>query len=144
MLGETSSGTPGIQVEHQINYSLSVKEVISEIKKGFPKSMTILNESDFVARSRVFLNDVASSPEKLENTLSTLPTVCKYCNEDLNDWKHKVNPVCILQLHPQSYLAQACFSICHAQQASTQLKLSFFLFSFSPATHQTTHPLWKV
>ena len=29
---------------------------------------------------------------------------------------------------------------CRAQQSSTQLKLSFVLFSFSPANHQPTHP----
>ena len=51
---------------------------------------------------------------------------------------------CFLPFNFYFLLFSFCFLVCtfcKAQQASTQLKLSFALFSFSPATHLATHPV---
>ena len=51
---------------------------------------------------------------------------------------------CFLPFNFYFLLFSFCFLVCtfcKAQQAPTQLKLSFALFSFSPATHLATHPV---
>ena len=46
-------------------------------------------ESAFVANSRVFVNSLVMMPDKMQQILQTMPNHCKYCDLQLEDWKHK-------------------------------------------------------
>ena len=89
MIGKDGSKTVK-KSQPQINHALSIKDVIKGIKTNFPQSMKHLNESDFVAQSRVFVMSLASDQEKLNGILQMIPKKCEYCLVELVDWKHKV------------------------------------------------------
>ena len=75
--------------KHLINFDLTVKNVLSEIKSKFPATMKDCQDSNFVKNSRTFVNSLVQIPEKLEQVLRTVPSQCKYCETPLEDWKHK-------------------------------------------------------
>ena len=77
------------ETRHYINFDLTIQDVINNIEKGFPKTYKECEESDFVYRSRTFVNSLVQFPDKLETLLDTLPTECSYCSHPLNDWRHK-------------------------------------------------------
>ena len=74
---------------HYIDFNLTIKDVISRIKKGFPVSYKDSEESDFVTKSRSFVTSLTDQPGKLDKVLQTVPNVCEYCNHKLDEWKHK-------------------------------------------------------
>ena len=63
--------------------------MISKIERGFPATYKECQESNFVAKSRTFVNSLVFLPEKLETVLKTVPSQCSYCDHPLDDWKHK-------------------------------------------------------
>ena len=75
--------------KHYINFDLTVKDVISKIKKGFPVSYKDCQESNFVQNSRTFVNSLVFLPDKLETLLKTVPNQCTHCDHPLDDWRHK-------------------------------------------------------
>ena len=75
--------------EHYINFNLTVKEVIDEIRTKFPPTMKDCQDGQFVRNSRTFVNSLVNNPEKLEQVLGTVLSHCKHCNQELKDWKHK-------------------------------------------------------
>lgn len=79
------------ETEHYINFDLTIKDVISNIKSGFPSSFKSCQDSDFVTNSRTFVDSLVSLPEKLKHVLETIPSTCKYCKVHLDDWNHKEN-----------------------------------------------------
>ena len=75
--------------QHLIDHELTVKHVIKEIMTNFPSSMEECRESNFVPDSRTFVNTLTMMPDKLNQVLKMIPSVCTYCLETLEDWKHK-------------------------------------------------------
>ena len=96
--------------KHFIDFDLTVKHVISEIKSKFPATMKDCEESNFVKNSRIFVNSLIEMPEKLEQVLKTVPSQCKYCEIPLNEWRHKT---------PKSYF----LSMGHLKQIQILVKL---------------------
>jgi hypothetical protein len=88
-LGKRNKEAPKKETEHYIDFDLTVKDVILQIKNGFPSSFKECQESNFVTNSRTFVNSLVLLPEKLEQILQTVPSQCKYCDHKLDDWKHK-------------------------------------------------------
>ena len=79
------------ETEHYINFDLTIKDVISSIKSEFPPSFKSCQDSDFVTNSRTFVDSLVALPGKLHHLLETIPSNCKYCKTQLEDWKHKAN-----------------------------------------------------
>ena len=77
------------ETKHYIDFDLTIKDVIQNIKSGFPSSLKDCEESDYLGRSRIFVDSLVVLPEKLEQLLKTLPSHCNYCHHQLYDWKHK-------------------------------------------------------
>ena len=75
--------------KHYINFDLTIKDVISKIVAGFPKTFKECDESDFAAKSRTFVNSLVFDNDKLELVLNTIQSHCTYCDHPLDDWKHK-------------------------------------------------------
>ena len=75
--------------KHYIDFNLTIKDVIAQIKNGFPKSYRDCQESDFLTRSRSFVDSLVVMPDKLEQILHTIPDKCRYCDHPLHDWSHK-------------------------------------------------------
>ena len=75
--------------EHYINFDLTIKDVIAKIKEDFPASFKDCQNSDFVTKSRVFVDSLVSFPGKLDQILKTIPSKCRYCDVLLHNWKHK-------------------------------------------------------
>ena len=75
--------------EHYIDFNLTVKEVIDEIRGNFPPNMKECQESQFVKNSRTFVNSLVTDPVKMDQVLQTVPRSCRHCKQDLQDWKHK-------------------------------------------------------
>ena len=79
-------------VEHQIDYLLTVKTIMSKVRDKFPPSYKCLMKSDFLKNSRSFVDSLLSSPKKLEEVLKNVPHKCEFCGDLLKDWKHKGRP----------------------------------------------------
>ena len=107
---ETESEPVKKSVDHYINYDLTVKGVIDDIKTKFPANMKDCQQSQFVANSRTFVNSLVHDPEKLNQVLKTVPSHCKHCNSPLEDWKHKT---------PKSYF----LSIGHIKEITISVKV---------------------
>ena len=86
---KNSQEVVGKEVKHHIDIDLTIKDVIENIGNGFPSSLKECEESDYLARSRTFLDLLVVFPNKLNQILQTLPSHCKYCHVELYDWKHK-------------------------------------------------------
>ena len=88
-MGENNKEPSKKESKHYIDFSLTIKDVIAQIKNGFPQSYKDCQESDFVTRSRTFVDSLVVMPEKLEQILQTIPSKCRYCDHPLHDWSHK-------------------------------------------------------
>ena len=74
---------------HYIDFDLTIKDVIAQIKKDFPATFKDCQNSEFVTKSRNFVDSLVSFPVKLEQILKTIPSNCRYCDILLDDWNHK-------------------------------------------------------
>ena len=80
---------PKQATKHYINFELTVKDVIDQIKNGFPGTLKECQDSAFVSNSRAFVNSLVMMPDKMQQILQTIASHCKYCDHQLEDWKHK-------------------------------------------------------
>ena len=96
--------------KHYIDFDLTVKDVISKIESGFPKTYKDCEESNFVPKSRAFVNSLVHNAGKLEAVLNTVPIQCSYCSHPLDDWNHK---------SPKSYF----ISMGHLRQITIKVKV---------------------
>ena len=88
-VGDEESEETKKETKHYINFDLTIKDVISKIASGFPKTFKECEESDFLSNSRTFVNSLVFNEEKLDIVLNTLQSHCSYCDHPLDDWKHK-------------------------------------------------------
>ena len=99
------------ETRHHINFSLTIEDVLERIKNGFPDSLSDIETSDFLTKSRTFVDSLVSLPDKLQHILKTLPDKCSYCDlHPLHDWIHKP---------AKSYF----FSIGHLREINIQVKV---------------------
>jgi hypothetical protein len=75
--------------KHYIDYQLTIRDVVSKIKKFFPSSYKDCEESDFIKNSRTFVDSLIAMPEKLEEVLKVVPRVCEHCGTSLVEWNYK-------------------------------------------------------
>ena len=74
------------QVEHQIDYKLTVKYVIKKVRSDFPPNFRELEDGNFLTESRVFVNQLYQSGDEMDKNL---PNSCDLCKCDLEVWKRK-------------------------------------------------------
>ena len=75
--------------QHKIDYRLTVRSIMGKIKSDFPQSFQSLMDGEFLKKSRVFVDTLLKSPEKLSEVLNTLPSDCEFCGTELDDWNFK-------------------------------------------------------
>lgn len=79
-------------VEHQIDYRLTVKKVIQKVKSDFPQSYRQLEEGTFLKESKDFVTKFYTSGVGLDESI---PETCDVCKCNLEVWKRKT-PACYL------------------------------------------------
>ena len=79
-------------VEHQIDFKLTVKNVVLKVKSNFPQSFRQLEEGTFLKESKDFVSQLYTSGAGLDERI---PETCDLCKCALEVWKRKT-PACYL------------------------------------------------
>lgn len=101
---------PKKETKHLIDAQLTVKTLIAKIRQNFPPSFENLINGDFLSKSRIFVDSILSSDEKLKEVLENIPQNCELCNGQLEVWKHK---------EPKSFL----LALGHMKQVQILVKI---------------------
>ena len=81
----------------KLNRELTVKEVVQNTRKSFPK-MTDIQGSKFLKDSRKFTEELVASPDRTTLIGQYTVLTCLYCLDTLIDWMPKTKPSFLLAM----------------------------------------------
>ena len=77
--------------KHYIDYRQTIRNVMNKVRQNFPQSYKECEESDFLRNSRTFVDSLILMPEKLQEVLKVVTSICEICQSSLIEWSFKEN-----------------------------------------------------